>query len=165
MPREKAKTLELEDDLSYERRQWRIERFSWVIMLMIIIGAVCGLFGGAGLFLYNKAPLTTTGDTEMEYPRFGRFMSALSLTFRATGTDNTISTISIEEHYLNTMQIDNITPSPEKVEAQNGMLIYSFHGSPRQVSFNLKANSIGMHDATISLTGQEAVQIHQFIYP
>jgi len=42
---ERAGDLEIDEDLSFQRREWRVQRGGWVVMAVLILLALLGLTG------------------------------------------------------------------------------------------------------------------------
>lgn len=164
MKKQPLTDLQIEEDLSFEQREWKAERIGWAIMAAIILAAVLGAFGGAGVFLYQR--LTFTQAVEMEYPLFGRYLTPLTLTFRAPEQNkHSLRTISFSESYAHAMQAERIIPAPSRIEARNGLLVYTFAGSPREITFSMKAEEAGVVRGQVGVGGQALQSFQQFIYP
>ena len=60
--------LEFEQDLSFQRREWSIQRAGWLVMATIVIAGLIGLFGAGPLSSANAE----AGPLQLQYSRFER---------------------------------------------------------------------------------------------
>jgi hypothetical protein len=161
--------LELKQDLDFERRSWTIERIGWTVMGLVVLAALTGLFGAGPL------SATTAGEKGgplwLEYPRFGRLKAPLML--RVHLGPNTLQQgpvrLWLGRDYLESVQIEAVTPPPEEVEAGPERLTYVFPVSEPSrstaVTFFLKADQIGRQGGCIGLVEGPTLCFRQFIYP
>ncbi len=49
IPSPPPRTLDVEEDMAFQRRNWRAERIGWAAMVAIVIAAVLGLFASGPL--------------------------------------------------------------------------------------------------------------------
>ena len=161
--------LELEQDLAFQRREWTIQRAGWAVMALVIVAALLGLFG-AGLL--GKA---TTGDTEgvlwIEYDRFGRFVAPITLMVHLGpgAAREGVARVWLDRRYLESVQIEQITPEPDEVVAGPDRLIFVFRvaepGKPTAVNFSLQTEQFGPLMGRAGIAGGEPLRFRQFIYP
>jgi hypothetical protein len=167
--RSASSDLELKQDLDFERRTWTVERIGWTVMGLIVLAALAGLFGPGPL------SMTTVGEKSgplwLEYPRFGRFKAPLML--RVHLGPNTVQQgpvrLWLGRDYLESVQIEAVTPPPEHVEAGAERLTYAFAASEPSrsaaITFHLKADQIGWRRGCIGLAESPPLCFRQLIYP
>jgi hypothetical protein len=75
--------LEIQQDLNYQRREWRIQRLGWVVMRLVILAALLGLLGNGPL---SKASVTATdGSLRLDYHRCWHYRNPMTLEIHAPG--------------------------------------------------------------------------------
>lgn len=37
--------LEIEEDLDFQRRMWRLQQIGWALLVLVVVAALLGLFG------------------------------------------------------------------------------------------------------------------------
>jgi hypothetical protein len=162
-------SLELEQDLAFQRRQWRIQRIAWVILLLIGLAALAGLLGDGPL---SKATAShPSGAISVEYQRF-EHRSAESqfrlLVDKSRVKDGQVR-VWIDGDYLARLQVTSVTPTPLHVLQQDGRHVYVFasDGSgPLHVTLFHEHQEWGKATFRIGLAdGPESVEIAQFVYP
>jgi hypothetical protein len=161
--------LEIEQDLPFQRREWIAERVGWAGMALVIVAALLGLFGTG---LLGKA---TAGDTEgvlwIEYDRFGRFVapSTLVVYLGPGAAPQGVARVWLDRRYLESVQIEQVTPEPDNVVAGLDRLIFVFRvaepGQPTAVKFYLQTEQFGLLTGRAGLAGGEPLRFRQFIYP
>ncbi len=160
--------LDISQDLDFQRRMWAVERVGWGVMALTALAALLGLFGPG---LFNNA---TVGSKEaplwVEYKRFGRFQAPTTLRIHLrpdVGRDGKVR-VSLNLDYLNGVQIQQVTPQPQIVEAGSKQLTYVFQvtepNQPMAVTFHLQTQQIGLLSGQVGLSKHE-LRFSQFIYP
>jgi hypothetical protein len=161
--------LEVNQDLNFQRRFWTIERIGWIVIALAVIAALLGLFG--------TGPLSSTnaGDKGaslwLEYDRFGRFGSPTTLrVHKGAGVRSEgVVRIWLDQRYLEGVQIEQVTPEPQSVEATLDRLIYTFQvvkpNQPTVVTFHLMLEQVGSLSGRVGLVDETSLSFSQFIYP
>lgn len=163
-----SQDIHLEQDIAHQRREWKVERFGWAVMALVILLAFLGLFGGGGIFTTERKPIAGETDVFLEYPRFLRDQSnsVLRIHFSPVKGAAALSQVWLDEDYVREFQLEQITPRPERVEAMDNKLIFHFAGQPRTVSFYLRADTMGsVHGNAGTGPGMNATPFSQFLYP
>lgn len=161
--------LEIAQDLEFQRRSWVVQRTGWVLMALTTLAALLGLLG--------RGPLsrTTVGaeseSLSVEYNRFGRFQSptTLRLNLGSDAARKSLVRVWLDRDYLENVQIQQITPEPQRVEAGSERLIYVFQLSELNqrtaVTFYLQLEHIGFLPGQVGLVEGQTLNFNQFIYP
>jgi hypothetical protein len=164
-----SRDLELLQDLSFERRDWIVERVGWVVIAIVVIAALAGLFGPGPL------SWTTAGEQGgplwLEYARFGRLEAPLTLRVHLGPNigQQGPARIWVSRKYLEGVHIERISPQPEQVEAGPEQLTYVFSISdpsgPTAVTFSLKTEHFGRQHGCVGIANGPTQCFRQFIYP
>lgn len=161
--------LEISQDMEFQRRSWTVERVGWVLMLLFVVAAALGLFGGGGPF----SDITTgseTDDLQIQHPRFAREGRPMSLSIQAQPAEGQGSLrLHFDEAYIAYFQMDQIMPVPSQVEAGGGQIIYVFAlanaGDRITIMFDMTPEYSGLVSGQIGIEGSPAFTINHFIYP
>lgn len=161
--------LDIAQDLEFEHRSWKVQRFGWGLMTLIVLGAFLGLFGNG---LLNNAKAGKEGDRLwLEYDRFGRLQKAFDLKIHlgANTGDGGQLRVWLSRNYLDNIEIRQITPEPEIVEAGPDGLIFVFRQSqpnqPTEVTFIVEPERPGSLVGKVKLTEGELINFSHFVYP
>ncbi|MFN2490455.1 MAG: hypothetical protein ABR529_12100 [Actinomycetota bacterium] len=168
MPRDEHE-LDLEEHLDAQRRGWRVDRASWVVIGALILGALLGAFGEGPL---SDRTISTEGGLQLSYGRFGRKGADSVLTFRLPGGGaREGASLWVGAEYFEGVKVDGITPTPDTVKVLGDGFLYTFltaedDTSPLVVRFDLTAADVGFHAGRFSSGAPEtAVDFDQFFYP
>lgn len=157
--------LEIGQDLQYQQRSWTVERIGWITMFLITIAALFGLTGSG---LISQAKEGQASDPLwLEYEHFGRFQSPEKLRIHINKTSATHQVqLGISRSYLEGVQIQQVTPEPDRIELSSDRLIYIFNGTvPAAVTIYVQPEQIGILPGSVRLEGAHPLQFQQFIYP
>jgi hypothetical protein len=159
--------LEISQDIAYTRKVWRFERIGWGLLALLIIAALAGLFGNGPL---SSAQAHSPGGWWLEYERFGRRMSPLTLTlhFPADKLAEQVR-VQVDRQYLASCEIQQITPQPAETHLEQGSLVYFFPAAASEdwveITFYLQPQRFGMLSGQVAVDEHSPVAFGQFIYP
>lgn len=159
--------MELEQDLTFQRRSWRVQRIGLVVWILVMLAAVAGLLGGGPL---SDATVGASGLFQVQYERFVRHGAPTLLEIQLeAGAVQDEARVWIDKVYLQGVQIQTTYPEPDSVEAGADGLTYVFKldepGQPTSIIFNVMYEPIGLHQGRIALDDGEPVNFSHFIYP
>jgi hypothetical protein len=159
--------LQINQDVPYQRKEWRVQRIIWVFVAALLIAALAGLFGPGPL----SSTSTGTPSFRVEYLRFARWQAPQSLVVSADTAGAPTLRLAFDRSFLNSMQVQQITPQPANAKASGNNFIYSFAtgpGTATDITFNLQPNSLGtIHGAISLLTAGRSSSLHftELVYP
>lgn len=163
-----ARDLEVEEDLHFQRLQWRFQHIAWCVMVLIIVLALFGTFGPGPLSSATVADGTNV--LAVEYNRFEQTDSRTELHVRVAGGQaaNGKVLLWIDRAYLANVEVDEISPPPISVEQKGPRQIYSFAADAAErfeATIRLQHASWGRTTGVIGLTGGPDVRFTQTVYP
>lgn len=161
--------LDIEQDIDYQRKEWRFQRMGWAVMLLLVVGALAGLLGRGPL---SKTSLADQGSLErLEYHRFVHYRDPeqLKLQLSAEATQGEQFRIWLSHAYFSGIEIQSVTPEPEHMEAGEGRhaMVFSVAepGQPTSVSIQFEAEQMGPLSGALSINDEPPVELWQFVYP
>lgn len=167
---ERIGDIEIGHDIGFQRREWVVQRVGWMVMLLIVIAALLGLFGGGGPL--NNATLGDDSSAiRVHYKRFDRVLNPTDMQIELTGAATAASQarVWISKDYLEHVQIESISPEPVEVTTEGDRDVYTFEitaqGQPARILFAIKPQRIGTLSGQIGLEGGESHTFQRFIYP
>jgi len=165
---ERVRKPPFDEDISFQRRQWQVERTGWVAMLLVIIAAVAGVFGGEGPIARATAS-DSTGSTEVRYARFARYAAPTALEVNVAASSSRTLRLSVSDSYLDAMKIRTITPPPTStsIADRQHVLVFDRSASPGSttIRIELQPTSMGRHPGWIAVDDAAPVSFAHFIYP
>lgn len=160
-------SLEIDQDLEFERRQWTFQRAAWVVMALILLMAFVGLLGGGPLSQAKQ----TSGPLALQYDRLSRERAPSELQLQVaagTASDGEIA-ISLNDGFLDKVDVERVVPEPAEMEAAVGRVIYRFAvADPDQfttIVFHVQPDEPGVAQGRLGLIAGEEITFSQLIYP
>ena len=162
--------LEVAEDMDAQRRNWVFQRIGTAVMALVALAGLLGLFGGTGPLSSaavsdGQAPLSIE-----EYERFARFgkPTALQVSLDPTATADGETRLWLSRQYVQSVQIQEIDPLPERVKAAPDRFVYVFDtetDGPTAITFELEPDQIGPLEGRIGLDGGTSLTFGHFVYP
>jgi hypothetical protein len=168
MQQRPSRSIQLDDDMRFQRRSWAVERAGWTVMGVVIVAAVLGLF--------SAGPLSGTmvhqpqGLADIEYGRFQRRSAPAPIRIRlqvASARPEGVS-IEVDSRFLAIYKITSIQPQPAQSIAAAHGIRFRFdvvQGMPATVSFYVTPERMGFFRPKLTIGAGDAVEIPVFIYP
>jgi hypothetical protein len=163
--------LDLEEDLLFQMKMWRIERTSWALMAAILLAAVAGLFGHGPTSQVKLAlhdPLHPGHAPTLQYERFGRAHSESWFIISNPRPLETPSvTVWLSGNYLSQVDVGHITPQPLSEELASGGVRYHFRlqDGPQAITFRFRSERAGSLTGSFRLNDGPPISFHQLLYP
>jgi hypothetical protein len=165
----RTEDIEAGCDLPFERRWWRVQRISWVILPLLLLGGVMGLFGHGPL---SKATAHPSGSQlEVRYDRLARreTPSLLQLRVDKAALASGRLRIRLNRELVDHMQLKQIVPTPLAAEPLADGARFLFQTDPTRDSafivFSENPSAPGIVEAEVTVEGAEPVRFRQFVYP
>jgi hypothetical protein len=161
--------LDIDQDMDLQRKDWKFQHTGRFVMLLLIIAALLGAFGRGWL---AKAEIGAREEPlRMEYSRIARHRSSDILKFYLAPhvAQSGKARLWLKRDYLEGLNIEDICPEPETVEADKDGWIYEFviaePAQPTEVVFHIKPDAIGLRSGAVGLMGQKRHAFTQFVLP
>ena len=155
--------LEINQDLAFERRSWRIRQIANVVFAVLLLAALLGVFGSG--VVSDASRESPSNSFVVEYDRFLRFgaPATLHVELRSGGSE---TNVSVSRSYLNQFDIRGVKPQPESVTALPDRMVFTFkYEAPTAVDFNLLPRQPGRQRGTVTVDGEDPVTFSQWVYP
>jgi hypothetical protein len=161
--------LEKPEDLVYQRREWAFQRVGWVVMALVALAGLLGLLGHGPLS--NTSATDPGGALRVEYSRFIHYGDPDQLEVHigpGAGSKGELR-LWLNSEYLAGVQVEKVTPEPERVEAGADRHTFVFRVSdvsrPTRLTLRVQAQRYGLRRAWVGLEGREPAPFWQFVYP
>lgn len=167
---EETSGLEIEEDPLFQRRSWQVERTAWLTMAALIVAALSGLFGDGPLSrAETPESMDATGKLRVRYERFARLNAPLRVQMRVLAPRAGELRVWVSRAYLDHMQVESISPPPERVAVSADQLIYFFRvtdtDAPLDIDFHLTAEQVGQLRGQAGTESSAPVSFQSFIFP
>jgi hypothetical protein len=153
-------------DVSHERAVWKIEHWGWAMFALILLSALAGVFGD-GPVARAKARNAAIG---VEYDRLVRYQAPSTLKVRLARSGNSsMPALSVSQSFIERVEVQHITPEPERVKGAHNSLIYIFDVAQTNeeitVTIGYKPRAYGKTAVRLGRLDGPQLQFTQFFYP
>lgn len=166
---QKAGDLEVDEDLKFQRVEWRIQRIGWVLMLLFILAALAGAFGRGPLS--RRTDQSPDNSLAIDFDRFGRLHAQTDIKLVASEESAREGALRIwlDRDYMTKFETKEINPQPERIDLSPDRmtLVYRVPKSPGSLKVNLilEPNEMGSVRGAAGVEGKQSLFFSQFIYP
>lgn len=162
----RAPHIEIEEDLAYQRRFWKMQRAGWIVLAAVLLAALLGLFGHGPLSFATAGH--SSDPLRLEYERFGRYHSTTQFTVHVAKKDQALS-FHLDRDYLDSFRVEQIVPEPERTAISTNGATYFFavteSNQPHIVTLYVKPQRFGWLAGRIGSTERDVLSIWQFVFP
>jgi hypothetical protein len=160
----KSRTLEIDEDLQFQQREWRFQRVGIAFLFLFVVAALLGFTGMGGPMSRGEAG-ERGGAIHVEYERFVRrgTLSAVKLQLRGAPGD---VRFWVGAPYIERVRIDSVAPTPELVSVETGRHVYLIHaGSPDiTVTVEVEHETIGRLQGEVGIVSGPSVRFRQLVF-
>jgi len=156
----KVDELAVGEDLAFQQRWWRFERFIWGVFLLVIMCDIAGLLGHG--WLADAKASTPDRSLAIDYERIerGSSPSTMTLHFGPIAIHHGHVPVFVSDSVIRELGAQRISPQPAVSAIGSGGVTYLFSatGGPADVQFQLEPNVPGLHHFRISVPGEPAIE-------
>lgn len=167
-PLARATDCPIKEDLRFQKMTWIVERAGWIVMLVIVIAALAGLFGGATT---REDARDESGRVRVSYQHFQRHLDPTDLRIYVDARGQSLFEVTLDEMLASNLEIRTITPTPIEMQAHDGGILMKFAASPEDklpayIAITGVPTGFGQLNGRIGLLGESAsAELDIFIYP
>jgi hypothetical protein len=149
-------------DETFEDRWWRLEKITWIAMLLFAMAAASGAYGGGPISQAHRS----AGDVVVEYDRVVRYQAPtrISLMVPASVTG---SRVHIGRSLLDRLQLESVVPRPLGAEPRDdgAVLLFPPHARSGRITLVEQPATLGVADHQVGLDGRTPVVFRQIVLP
>lgn len=160
--------LQIDQDLTFQERDWRLQRVAILLMLVFVVVGAAGLLG-PGPLSHSQAR-SADGSVSVDYLRWARRGHEANLGVvvdPAQVSDGRIR-LEIPTRYFEDMELRGVTPQPEQVEANGSVMRFVFAApradGPSTFTFDLQGRGMGSLPGEVRVN-DIIVRFSQFLWP
>jgi hypothetical protein len=155
------------ENLEFQRKWWRFERFVWLVFLAVLLCDLLGLFGRG--WLANAQKETPDGELRLKYERIARAStpSIMTLDFGPAAIVGGRIKVYVSDSIIKPLGAQRIAPQPELSTIGNGGITYTFAASesPASVQIELEPSFPGLHHFRIQPVGSTPIEADILVVP
>lgn len=159
--------LQIEEHIEFQQRQWRWQRFGWIIFTIILIAAVLGAFGNGPL---SASTARTADDTlTVAWERIVRRHGQAEITLTVDPSAIQEGEVTVWLDPTTASQVQQANPEPSEVVTSGDGQSWTFAADPNagpvSIVFQLTPTEIGWHTVSLGIDGGAALDIRQIVLP
>jgi hypothetical protein len=155
------RTLEIEDDLRFQKKEWFFQRIGVALLFIFVLAAFLGFTGMGGPMSHGEAG-EPAGPLHVEYERFVRRNAQATIKVHLHGAPGDVR-FWVSSPYFEHVRVDSIVPAPQLVSVEMGRHVYMIRASSPDVTVTLELEhlTMGRRQAEIGLVGGPSVRFSQ----
>lgn len=161
--------LEIDQDITFQEKEWKVQRVAWAVMALLVVLGLLGLFGQG--WLSNGTAASEDDAIVVEYQRFLRLDGQGSLEVRVSPDlvrGETLE-LAVSTGLLDDVEIQAYSQEPTEVRNTGDGLILAFPveqpGDTIGITISFIPQSMGRLTGTVGVVGGPEVELSQFVYP
>jgi hypothetical protein len=159
----KARTIELEEDLAFQRKEWFWQRVGIVLLSLFVLAAVLGVTGAGGP-LADAEIADPSGRIRVAYERVVRREAVSELRIHLQSDPPGFIQFWIDAPYLELVNVISIEPEPQTSTVENERHIYTVRAGSSAVTVSLETKHAraGRVEGSIGIVNGPSVRFTQF---
>ena len=163
-----ARDLQVEEDLTFQRRLWTAQRIGWVAFAVVLLLALLGLFGDGPLA--DRVLRSPDGRLTVSLHRFERHRSPSAIVVRVRPEQGEESVeVWVSRDFAEDQRFETVHPEPDAVTVGADRFVYEFRvGADErevEISFDTQPDGIGRANGRIGVLDGPSVAFGQFVFP
>jgi hypothetical protein len=161
----KKRTLQIDEDIPFQRTEWRAQRIGIALMFLFVLCALLGLTGSGGLLSRGEAG-EPGSPIHVEYDRVVRRDTTSTMTLHLRGGGSSAVRFWIASPYLEHAAVEFVSPEPESVSGDATRHVYTIHASSPdvRVTVAIKHRSTGRLRGEVGLVDGPSARFSQFSF-
>jgi hypothetical protein len=161
-----ARGLQINEDLVFQRKEWRAQRIGWFLLCAFVVAACLGLFG-SGPLSWTRAGQEGSA-LWVEYDRFVRRGAPTRLTINlAPAAGGSTRQVRIGRGYAEGVRFERIVPEPDAIELGDAEAVLRFTGEAARsttILLDVLPLTVGSLSASITVDGARPADVTHFVY-
>ena len=158
--------LDIDEDLSFQRREWVFQRIGWWVLSAFVLAAALGVFGRGPLSQAEAGERAST--LWIEYERFIRVGARTRIIIHATATENGLH-LRLNRDFLEGYRLEGVTPEPAAIEPGPSVTGIRFDppasgATPFTIILDLEPLQAGRHTASVASGDGARASFRQLAY-
>ena len=157
----RKRSLEIDEDLTFQKKEWRAQRIGVVALSLLVLAALLGLTGRGGFLSHGEA-VDAVGTVRVEYERFVRRGSRSTMKLHLRGASGDVR-FWVGAPYIERVRIESVAPAPELASVEQNRHVYLIRSGSGDVTVTLEMTheSMGRLNAEVGVVGGPSVQFSQ----
>ena len=158
----KKRTLDIDEDLEFQRKEWLGQRVGIVLLSAFVMAALLG-FTGSGGVLNDATAGERGGAIFLEHDRIVRRGAMTSMTLHLHSDPPGFIQFWVSAPYLAEVRIESVAPIPQTVTVEQNRHVYTIRAASADVAvtIELEHKSWGRLRGEVGIVGGPSAQFRQ----
>lgn len=157
----KKRTIEIDEDLAFQRREWFGQRVGIAGLTLFVVAAMLGFTGSGGVL--NHATAGHRDSLSVEYDRVVRRGATTRMTLHFHADPPGFIQFWVSAPYLEDVNIESVAPMPQTVTVEASRHVYTIRAASTDVAVTVEMEhqTWGTLDAEVGVVGGPSVRFSQ----
>jgi hypothetical protein len=158
----KNRSIELDEDLQFQRKEWLFQRIGVGFMCVFVIAALGGVTGMGGPLSRGSAG-ERGGPLHVEYERFVRRGAKATMKLHVHSDPPGFIQFWVSTPYLEDVIVDSVAPVPQTVTVEESRHVYTIRAASADVTITVEMEhqTFGTLEGEVGIVGGAAVRFTQ----
>lgn len=158
----KPRTIEIDEDLRFQRREWLFQRLGIAFLFAFIASAFVGFTGMGGPMSHAEAG-EHGGPLHVEYERFVRRGANATMKLSFHSDPPGFIQFWVSARYLDDVRIESVAPAPQTVTVEGSRHVYTIRAASPDVTVtvDMEHHTIGTLEGEVGIVGGATVSFRQ----
>ena len=154
-------TLEIDEDIVFQRREWLAQRVGKFFLFVIVVCALIGITGMGGPLSRGEAG-EPAGGVHVEYERVVRRSATATMTLHFRGGPGEVK-FWVAAPYVSNVVVQTVVPTPSAVSVEHERYVYTVQAGTPDISviLQMKHMTVGRIEAELGLVEGPSVRFTQ----
>jgi hypothetical protein len=162
-----TETLQIDEDIPFQQRSWRLQRYAWIAIGVAALGAILGVFGDGPLS--HAEARSASGRTTLTFERFSRrdTRTVAALKIHGAPQDREL-VVRVSRPLADSIVHERFSHGVREVAQSAQHVDIAFPPSKDDVAllrFTLMAEEPGLLAGSFASNSDDPVHIQQLVYP
>ncbi len=167
--RQEDNAPDINQDLDFSRREWRVERTGWVLFALLVLAGLLGLLGRGPLTERMTSDANRLASVEYYSIDHAEAASELRVHIARGVVPATQMWLTLNSAYLKRIEIESIQPQPAAQQLTGDGVAFVFYltepGQPVDVTIHHRFVEYGRATGEITIEGGPQLTFNQFVLP
>ena len=158
----KARTLEIDEDLAFQHREWLFQRIGIAVLFVFIVSAGLGFTGMGGPMSHAEAG-ERGAPLHIEYERFVRSGAQSTMKLNLHSDPPGFIQFWLSAPYLEDVVIQSVAPIPQTVTVEGSRHVYTIRAASTDVTVkvDMEHQTSGTLEGEVGIVGGPTVSFWQ----
>jgi hypothetical protein len=158
----KERSIEIDEDLSFQRKEWFAQRVGIVVLSLFVLAALLGLTGAGGVLSHATAGERARG-VSVDYERFVRRGAMATMTLRLRSDPPGFIQFWVSAPYLASVRVESVAPMPQTVTVEEERQVYTIRAASTDVDVTIEMEHMtwGKLQGEVGIVGGASARFSQ----